>query len=328
MKVSIIIPNYNGLKFLTSCLGALKKQSFQDFDIIFVDNASVDGSVDFIKKNYEGVKIIELSKNYGFSKAVNEGIKASSSEFVVLLNNDTEAEENWLYELASCIKQSDRIFSCSSKMMQFHDRGKIDDAGDEYNLLGWAYKRGDNRPIAEFSRNRETFSTCAGAAIYRKKVFDEIGYFDEGFFAYLEDVDLSYRARIYGYQNVYCSNAGIYHVGSGTSGSKYNSFKVRLAARNNLFVVYKNMPVLQLIINSPFLFIGFLVKYIFFARKGFRRDYEAGIREFVKEGSSITRTKFKWKNLFNYIKIEGLLIKNTFSYMKSKLRKFHIFSIN
>lgn len=125
----------------------------------------------------------------------------------------------------------------------------------------------------------EIFTACAGAAIYRRSVFDEIGYFDENHFAYLEDIDIGYRARIYGYYNMYCPTALVYHVGSGTSGSKYNSFKVKLAARNNLYLNYKNMPALQLVLNFIPLAIGYFVKYLFFCKIGFGKDYKEGFIE-------------------------------------------------
>ena len=132
-------------------------------------------------------------------------------------------------------------------MIRYSERDKIDDAGDEYTILGWAYKRGDGATVNKYNKSERVFSSCAGAAIYRRKLFEEIGYFDEAFFAYMEDVDISYRANIHGYKNIYCRDALVYHIGSATSGSKYNNFKVRLAARNNIYVILKNMPFFQLL---------------------------------------------------------------------------------
>ncbi|HBK3213944.1 TPA: glycosyltransferase family 2 protein, partial [Clostridioides difficile] len=253
--INIVIPNYNGYKLLKNCLDSLKNQTYSNFSIIVVDNASDDSSYNWLN-NYENVTLKKLDKNYGFSKAVNEGIKLSNSKYVVLLNNDTVVPENWLETLLGEIEKDESIFSVCSKMIRYNEKDKIDDAGDEYSILGWAYKIGDGKNISSFRKSKYVFSSCAGAAIYRNSIFDEIGYFDEDFFAYMEDIDISYRAKIYGYKNRYCSEAKIFHIGSATSGSKYNSFKVRLAARNNVYVPYKNMPFLQLIINMPFLIIG------------------------------------------------------------------------
>ena len=124
-----------------------------------------------------------------------------------------------------------------------------------------------HRPAdSNYTKDDTVFTACAGAAIYRRSVFDEIGFFDESHFAYLEDIDIGYRAMIYGYKNCFCSSALVYHVGSGTSGSKYNTFKVKLSARNSVWLNYKNMPLLQLILNFLPLLLGYLVKYLFFCK--------------------------------------------------------------
>lgn len=316
--INIVIPNYNGYKLLKNCLDSLKNQTYSNFSIIVVDNASDDSSYNWLN-NYENVTLKKLDKNYGFSKAVNEGIKLSNSKYVVLLNNDTVVPENWLETLLGEIEKDESIFSVCSKMIRYNEKDKIDDAGDEYSILGWAYKIGDGKNISSFRKSKYVFSSCAGAAIYRNSIFDEIGYFDEDFFAYMEDIDISYRAKIYGYKNRYCSEAKIFHIGSATSGSKYNSFKVRLAARNNVYVLYKNMPFLQLIINMPFLIIGFLVKYLFFLKKGFGNDYKEGFFEGIKNLKNLNKTEFRIKNLFNYLIIEALLILNMCKYIFSKV---------
>ncbi len=312
MKVSIIIPNYNGMKYIKNCMDSLYIQLFKKFEIIIVDNNSIDGSYQFILDNYTQVKLIHLKENYGFSKAVNEGIKAATGEYVVLLNNDTDAKEDWLENLLNCIEKDEKIFSCSSKMIRYNEKDKIDDAGDQYSILGWAHKSGDGDNINKYCKDRQVFSSCAGAAIYRRKVFNEIGYFDENFFAYLEDVDISYRSRIHGYKNVYCSNAEVYHIGSGTSGSRHNSFKVKLAVRNNIYLIYKNMPLLQLLINSPLLFIGWIIKLVFFVKKGYVKEYISGTLGALRTLKNIKKVKFISKNSLNYIKIEFQLILNLF----------------
>ncbi|MCX7884321.1 MAG: glycosyltransferase family 2 protein, partial [Caloramator sp.] len=198
---------------------------------------------------------------------------------------------------------------------------KIDDAGDEYTILGYTIKRGNNEYIHNFNTDKEIFSSCAGAAIYRKKIFDKIGYFDEEFFAYMEDVDIGFRAGIYGYKNMYCSSAIVYHIGSATTGSRYNGFKVRTAARNNIFLIYKNMPFLMLLLNLPFLILGFLIKTLFFILKGYGKDYIKGLSDGFKGIKSIEKVKFSPENILNYIKIEFRIIYNTFYYPVLKLKR-------
>lgn len=226
-EVSVIIPNYNGMAYLEGVLSSLEQQAFQNFETILVDNGSSDGSVAFVMGNFPWVHIVELPDNFGFSRAVNEGIYASRTPYVLLLNNDTEVDKNFVGEMLAAIKRHKKAFSCSARMICYHDRNKLDDAGNYYSALGWAYARGKGKDIHSFEKEGRIFASCAGAAIYRKKVFEKIGYFDEEHFAYLEDIDVGYRARIFGYENWYVPAALVYHVGSGTSGSRYNQFKTR-----------------------------------------------------------------------------------------------------
>ena len=201
-NVSIVIPNYNGKHFLENCLKAVFAQTIENMEVIVVDNGSTDGSQEYLD-TYPGVRVLKMDKNYGFCGAVNAGIKEADSEYVILLNNDTEVEPDFAKELLTAIKADDRIFSCSSKMVQYHDRARMDDAGDYYCALGWAFGRGKGGPVENYDTPVNIFASCAGAAIYRKKMLESLGYFDENHFAYLEDIDIGYRARIHGYKNVY-----------------------------------------------------------------------------------------------------------------------------
>ena len=311
-EVTVIIPNYKGEKFIADCLNSLLSQSMKEFDIIVVDNSSKDGSTDIIKRDFPSVRLLELDDNYGFSRAVNEGIKASDTPFVILLNNDTRVFTDFVEKLLLAIKRDEKIFSVSSKMLQMADPQRIDGAGDLYSAFGWAFARGKNRKAGAFIRRCDIFASCGGAAIYRRSILDEIGWFDEFHFAYLEDVDIGYRARIMGYRNVYEPEACVYHYGSGVSGSRYNDFKVRLSARNNMYIIMKNMPAPQIILNLPFLIFGFGVKALFFIFKGYGRAYLSGI----KRGYLLCREgrKFPYSpdNFGNYVRIQLELIINMF----------------
>ena len=326
MKVSVVTPNYNGVKFLNSYFETLLIQSRFIEEIIIIDNASTDGSVEFIEEfirspNYPiDIILVKNDENLGFAPAVNQGIELAKSEYIYSVNNDVELEWNALEEIIKAMDESIELgenpFSFQSKMIQHHNRKLIDDAGDEYTILAWTKKIGDGKPVERYNEKREIFSSCAGAALYRKSVLDEIGLFDEDFFAYVEDIDLSYRAQIYGYKNYFCPNSIVYHYGSATSGSRYNEFKIKLAARNNVFLIYKNFPIIQKIINFIFLFIGFAIKYIFFVRKGYGSLYLEGIKEGLRERKKLNKTPFLSKNWKNYFKIEWELIKNIFAYLK------------
>lgn len=303
------------------CLESLTHQTCSDFRILVVDNASTDGTLAYMEENYPEIEVIALDQNYGFSKAVNIGIQNSTTPYVLLLNNDTTVDSHFVEEMVKAIKSSKRIFSVSSKMIQMYHPELIDSAGDLYTLVGWGICRGTGRPVSNYTRQDDIFTACAGAAIYRRSVFKKIGYFDENHFAYLEDIDVGYRAKIYGYRNIYCPTALVYHVGSGTSGSKYNSFKVKLSARNNIYLNYKNMPVFQLLINLFPLTAGYLVKYLFFIKIGFGKDYKEGILEGLRTARAQKKVRFQLRHLPNYIRIEAELIINTFSYVKDWFRR-------
>lgn len=305
-KITIIIPNFNGLNYLKPCLDALKQQTLRDFDLLVVDNGSTDGSVRWLQE--QGIDAVFLPENTGFSGAVNIGIRKAVTPYVILLNNDTEAEPDYAARLLEEIERSPRIFSVSPKMVQMYQKDLLDDAGDMYSIMGWAYQRGVGRAAGLYNRPGNIFSACAGAAIYRRAVFEEIGYFDEMHFAYLEDIDVGYRAKIAGYYNRYCPFARVYHAGSGTSGSKYNPFKVRLAARNNVYLNYKNMPLPQLLFNGIPIIAGICGKYLFFRKLGFAGEYLAGLREGLLTLHKTRKVPYRRENLGNYLAIEWELI--------------------
>lgn len=317
MKVTVVIPNYNGMEFLDKCLSSLRDQNYNEFKTLVVDNGSTDESLTLLERKYPEVSLISLAENTGFCNAVNVGIKAADTPYVILLNNDTEVKLGFIENLICAMEQHktpERIFAVSSKMLMLHDPQKIDDAGDEYCALGWAFAVGKGKPEEKYCKPREVFAACGGASLYRKSVFEEIGYFDENHFAYLEDIDIGYRARIFGYTNLYEPKAQVLHVGSGFSGSRYNEFKVKLSSANNAYIVWKNMPFLQWLINFPFLLFGFLIKVLFFARKKMALTYMQGyMKGIAKSFSRVGRSKkirFKWKNLNNYAKIQLDLWKN------------------
>ena len=319
IKTTIIIPNYNGLSFMEPCFESLKEQTVRDFKVLVVDKGSTDGSVEWLKEHR--VPSIFLKENTGFSGAVNTGIRAADTPYVLLLNNDTRVEPGFVAAMERAMDQSPKIFSVSSRMIQMYHPELLDDAGDMYSILGWAYQRGVGRSVNLYQKSCRVFSACAGAAIYRRAVFDEIGLFDELHFAYLEDIDVGWRAKLYGYDNVYCPDAAVYHVGSGTSGSRYNSFKVRLAARNCIYLNYKNMPGWQILLNAPFLLAGIFVKYLFFVKNGFGGDYVSGLKEGIRTRKQCRRVPGLLKRFGAELKVQFEMICGTGLYVYEFLRR-------
>jgi len=302
-RVSVVVPNYNGIAFVETCLRSLTADA-PKAEILLVDNGSVDGSRELVEERFPEVRVIALDQNYGFCRAVNEGLKASSCPYVILLNNDTQVLPGFTKELVKALEADNGIFSAAAKMIQMYQPEKIDDAGNFYSALGWAFARGKDKPVEYYEKPDEIFAGCGGAVAYRKSILEEIGYFDEAHFAYLEDIDLGYRAKIAGYRNVYAPAAKVYHVGSGTSGSRYNAFKVSLSSRNSVYLAYKNMPALQLLLNLPFLITGFAVKYLFFLRQGLGKTYAKGLWEGLRLCRKQRKVKFYWKNLPHYGRIQ------------------------
>lgn len=317
--ISVVIPNYNGKHFLKACIESLECQTFRNIEVIVVDNASSDGSIEYLNENYSHVKVIELSTNTGFSPAVNVGIKASRGEYIFLLNNDTEIDSECIAKLYDFIQKDKSIFSVNSKMVQYNNRQLLDDAGDEYNIFGWAFKRGFNQSVHSNVKPRRVFSCCGGASLYRKSILNEIGFFDEAFFAYLEDVDIGYRANCYGYKNYYCPDAIVYHIISGTTGNKKSEFKTKLSARNNTYLIYKNMTKIQVIINSPFLIIGLLTKTFFFSKYGYGRIYFIESIKAFKNVKTLNRADFKINRIKYYIWIQFKLMCNVIIFVYERL---------
>ena len=316
MLTSVVIPNYNGIRYLKNCLLSLQKCEGEDFEVIVVDNGSTDGSdllPDSLKLN---VRLIKLNENTGFAHAVNVGIREAKGEYVILLNNDTEVESGFVRKLTEALKKNRKAFSASAMMVDMNNREVLDGAGDYYCALGWAFAYGKGKKTEECDKGRKIFSSCAGACIYDKAKLEITGLFDELHFAYLEDVDLGYRARIAGFDNIYEPASVVYHAGSGFSGSRYNEFKIKLSSRNSVYLILKNMPLLQLIINLPFIVFGYLIKTLFFVLKGYGKVYLKGLLDgfklyFSKEGHK-NKVRFKLSNLKNYFIIEIELLVNIF----------------
>lgn len=311
IRSTIIIPNYNGMKYIEKCLASLEGEPAH---ILVVDNGSTDGSPEVVAKKFPQVQLLRLDHNYGFCGAVNRGIEQCETTYVILLNNDTEAEKGFVRALEKPLQKNTGIFSGSAQMLNLHHPELIDDAGDYYCALGWAFALGKDKPKQEYQKMRNIFAACGGAAIYRREIFDEIGLLDENHFAYLEDIDLGYRARIHGYHNIYIPEAVVYHAGSGSSGSRYNEFKVDLTSKNSVYLIYKNMPLLLILLNLPLLIAGFGIKTLFFIRKGYGGNYIRGLWRgaalCVSAEGRMHKVRFQTKHLANYVRIQLELWRN------------------
>lgn len=240
--VSIVIPNWNGQRFLETCFQSLRRQTLRDFELLLVDNASRDESVAYTLSRFPEVRIEKLKRNTGFAGAVNAGIRVSRGCYVVLLNNDTEVDPRWLEQLVATMEAHPEAGFGASKMLDFRDRTLIDSIGDGLTWYLRPYKVGcRERDRGQYDTPRLVFGACAGAAIYRREAFDAVGLFDEQFFAYLEDVDWSFRAQLAGIRCITAPSAVVYHIGSATAGRE-SPFVRYLTTRNRIFLLAKNVP--------------------------------------------------------------------------------------
>ncbi len=271
-RVSVIVVNWNGRELLPECLDALQQQTYPFFTVIVVDNGSADGSVQFMRVRYPEVKTISLSTNTGFSAANNRAIQTVNTAYVALLNNDAVPHPSWLQALVDGLDENPRAGCAASKMLLYDQRHMIDRAGDGYTRAGAALMRGRGSSAGEFDRCEPVFGACAGAALYRTSMFADIGLFDEDFFLLYEDVDLSFRAQLGGYQCVYVPDAIVYHKGS-TSIVRDSPLSVYYGHRNIEWVYLKNMPsplVARTIV--PHIMYG-VMALIFFVTKGRGRPF-------------------------------------------------------
>jgi GT2 family glycosyltransferase len=225
-KAAFIIVNWNGKKLLKNCLDAVFNQTYSNFDVYFVDNGSEDGSSDYVSENYSDVNVIQLDKNTGFAKGNNIGIKKALKDkevdYIVAINNDTKAEADFLEKLVASVSEEEKIGAVAPKIKFFYEPELIDSVGVLIHFDGGGLSRGNReKDLGQFDKREEIFGACGGAVLYTREMLEDIGnnneFFDEIFFAYYEDLDLAWRAKLRGWKTVSCPQAIIHHVHSATS---------------------------------------------------------------------------------------------------------------
>jgi GT2 family glycosyltransferase len=240
VTVSVIIPSWNGATLLGPCLDALAAQTYGDAEICVVDNGSADGSRALLAERFPWVKTLTFDENRGFTPAVNAGIQHARGDVIAVLNNDTRADPRWLETLVHTLASRPDIGFCASKMLKMSDPRRLDNAGVGYRLDGFAISRGANEVDGpDWSRAGEIFGACAGAAAYRRSVLDDVGLFDEGFFAWYEEVDWSFRAQLRGHRCLYVPDAVVQHRQGASTVAPVRDF---LVTRNRVLTWLKNMP--------------------------------------------------------------------------------------
>lgn len=241
-RINVIILNWNGKKFMAECLDSVRKQTYPDIRITVVDNASTDGSVEYLRKEYPEVDLLVNGKNLGFAGGNNTGIRACKDDYLVILNNDTDLAPDCLAELKKVMDTDPRIGASASRIMLKFEENRLDAAGIEVCPDGLALGRGRMEPPEKYARQEEVFFASDCCTLYRRSMLDGIGHYDEDFFAYADETDLGWRARARGWKCIYVPTAVVNHHHSGTGGS-HSPFKAYLVERNRICVVVKNFPV-------------------------------------------------------------------------------------
>jgi GT2 family glycosyltransferase len=242
-RASIIVVNWNGLEHLEACLGSLAAQGFRDFEVLLVDNGSVDGSADFVRERFPWVRLVLLPENAGFATGNNRGLDHARGEYIVTLNNDTRVEPEWLGILIEVVEAHPRAGMVGSRICSFADPDVIDSLGMGICRDGMSRGRMRNRRWSSLRRAEveEILLPSACAALYRRVMLEEVGFFDEDFFAYAEDTDLGLRGRLAGWDALLATNAVVLHKYS-RSGGRFSPFKVHLVERNHYWVALKTFP--------------------------------------------------------------------------------------
>jgi len=264
--VSVVITNFNGKQFLEPCLSSLYRQSASNFEIILVDNGSTDGSTGFVREKFPDVSVIETGKNLGFAGGTNVGIRASRGKFILTLNNDTVTDPQYIDNLTKPMLSDPGLGMCASKMLL--PDGTINSAGICISRSGAALDRGISEiDTGNYQREEDVFGPCAGAALYRRSMLDEIGLFDEDFYLYMEDVDLAFRGRMAGWNCRYIPSAKVFHFLAGTTGKK-SDITIFYCNRNLVWNVFKNFPVRTFFLYLPWILIRNCTDVLYYLTHG------------------------------------------------------------
>lgn len=241
-SVTVVIVNWNSGDLLQKCVERLTQQTVKPTTILIVDNASSDDSLFHVKSLYE-IAIVEIATNLGFAAGNNLALHQSIDEFVALLNPDAFPEPDWLEKLLQAATQYPDAAAFGSRQLCHHDPSLLDGIGDSYHLSGLVWRDRHVTPQTPADLLPcEIFSPCAAAALYRRSALEEIGFFDEDYFCYVEDVDLGFRLRLAGYKAMYVPDAVVHHIGSATTGGQQSDFSVYHGHRNLVWTYVKNMP--------------------------------------------------------------------------------------
>jgi len=267
--IAVVIVNWNAGDLLARCLRAVSRQTLRPDRVIVADNASNDDSLQGLQDVVPGIEILRFGENLGFAAANNRAIEQiNDCRWVALLNPDTEPEPDWLDKLARAAEANPGTSYFASLLLMHADRERVDGAGDSYHVSGLAWRRCHSVLLAKNRLEpREVFSPCAAGALYRVDALRSVDGFEESFFCYFEDVDLSFRLRLQGHHCLFVPDSIVYHVGSGTTGVD-SDFSVYHGHRNLVWTFFRNMPTALLLLYLPYHLLMNVVALLWYASRG------------------------------------------------------------
>lgn len=266
--VSVVVLNWNGREVVERCLQSLQGQTYQPLEIIVVDNASADDSADLVRERFSNVKMIVNERNLGFGGGNNVGIRASQGRYIMMLNNDTRLDPACIEELKRSLEKDQRYGACASKILLEYEDNLIDAAGIVICPDGLSIGRGRLEKGDQYDEETDVFFASDCACLYRREMLEDIGLYDEDFFAYADETDMGWRAQLAGWKCIYNPKAVVYHFHSASSGA-YSPFKAFLVERNRIWVAVKNFPCSLFIFGQFYTFWRYLLQaYGAFVGKG------------------------------------------------------------
>lgn len=268
--VTVIVLNWNGKHFLEDCLGSLSKISYKNLEIVFVDNASTDGSVAYVKKNFPQIKILVNSKNLGFAEGHEEVFKRAKGELVLLLSTDTIVEKNLLDELVRVISSGEKIGAVMPKLLMYPRKNLIDSIGAFFLMSGLLYHFGREKEHKKsiYNKSMEIYSAKGACLLFRKNVLEKTGLFDKDYFAYFEETDLCHRIWLAGYKVIYVPETKVYHKGGGSSGQMIGAYLQFHSFKNRLCTYIKNLSLKNLVKVMPPTIIVYQCAFILYILSG------------------------------------------------------------
>jgi len=291
---SIIIVTFQSEEWIGDCLHALISQTYSNFELIIIDNASTDSTLEQIDNVSQlDPVVVRNDENHGFAAACNQGAKLANAPWIVFLNPDTVASETWLSEVKAGIARHPQVRMFASTQFKLRAQNMIDGAGDVYSIFGAAWRGGEGQSISSLPQEGECFSPCGAAAIFSRRTFEAHHGFDERLFCYFEDVDLGFRMRLANETCIYLEKAHVFHKGGGSAKENDESFSIYHGFRNRYWVCLKNVHLKLLVFSLPALVLLTIIQ-AFSARKakrGYSRVILSALFDAIKGGGPYWRAR-------------------------------------